>query len=101
MSTQPKTRLTIEEYLELDKNSEEKFEYFDGEVFNMSGCIRFTRGWNCGLPNCWTNKLKNAAAPFSRQTCVSKFRSCRHIVIPIYPPCATSRSLKSLAVCCV
>jgi Uma2 family endonuclease len=37
MSTQPKKRLTIEEYLEIDKNSEEKFEYFDGEVFNMSG----------------------------------------------------------------
>jgi Uma2 family endonuclease len=37
MPTQPKTRLTIEEYIELDKNSEERFEYFDGEVFNMSG----------------------------------------------------------------
>jgi Uma2 family endonuclease len=37
MSTQPEKRLTIEEYIELDKNSEEKFEYFDGEVFNMSG----------------------------------------------------------------
>lgn len=37
MATQPKTRLTIEEYIELDKNSEERFEYFDGEVFNMSG----------------------------------------------------------------
>ncbi len=37
MSTQPKKRLTIEEYIELDKTSEEKFEYFDGEVFNMSG----------------------------------------------------------------
>ncbi len=29
--------MTIEEYIELDKVSEEKFEYFDGEVFNMSG----------------------------------------------------------------
>src|SRR5204862_7676745 len=37
MSTQPKKRYTLEEYIELDKNSEEKFEYFDGEVFNMSG----------------------------------------------------------------
>ena len=37
MSTQPKKRYTLEEYLELDKTSEEKFEYFDGEVFNMSG----------------------------------------------------------------
>jgi Uma2 family endonuclease len=37
MSTEKKPRLTIEEYIELDKNSEEKFEYFDGEVFNMTG----------------------------------------------------------------
>jgi Uma2 family endonuclease len=37
MSTEEKARLTIEEYIELDKNSEEKFEYFDGEVFNMTG----------------------------------------------------------------
>ncbi|MGA9771589.1 MAG: Uma2 family endonuclease [Blastocatellia bacterium] len=37
MSTNPKKRMTIEEYIELDKVSEEKFEYFDGEVFNMSG----------------------------------------------------------------
>lgn len=29
--------MTIEEYIELDKVSEEKLEYFDGEVFNMSG----------------------------------------------------------------
>src|SRR5437870_8943040 len=37
MSTQSKKRYTLEEYIELDKNSEEKFEYFDGEIFNMSG----------------------------------------------------------------
>lgn len=37
MATQPKKRYTLEEYIELDKHSEEKFEYFDGEVFNMSG----------------------------------------------------------------
>ena len=28
---------TLEEYLELDKHSDERFEYFDGEVFPMSG----------------------------------------------------------------
>lgn len=37
MATQPTKRYTLEEYIELDKNSEERFEYFDGEVFNMSG----------------------------------------------------------------
>ena len=37
MSALPKARYTLEEYLELDKNSEEKYEYFDGEVFAMAG----------------------------------------------------------------
>ncbi len=32
-----KQKYTLEEYLELDKNSEEKYEYFDGEVFAMAG----------------------------------------------------------------
>lgn len=30
-------KYTLEEYLELDKNSEEKYEYFNGEVFAMAG----------------------------------------------------------------
>ncbi|HLG14810.1 MAG TPA: Uma2 family endonuclease [Blastocatellia bacterium] len=33
----PKERLTLEEYIELDKNSEERWEYFDGVVVSMSG----------------------------------------------------------------
>lgn len=37
MTAVPKPHLTIEEYIELDKNSEERFEYFDGEVFAMAG----------------------------------------------------------------
>ncbi len=37
MTALPKQRYTIEEYIELDKNSEERFEYFGGEVFSMAG----------------------------------------------------------------
>lgn len=37
MTALPKQRYTLEEYLELDSNSEEKYEYFDGEVFAMAG----------------------------------------------------------------
>ncbi len=39
MSAQPvyKKHYTLEEYIELDKNSDEKYEYFDGEVFAMAG----------------------------------------------------------------
>jgi Uma2 family endonuclease len=33
----PKERFTIEEYIDFDKNSEERWEYFDGIVISMSG----------------------------------------------------------------
>jgi Uma2 family endonuclease len=33
----PKRKYTLEEYFELDRNSEANFEYFNGEVFEMSG----------------------------------------------------------------
>src|ERR1700759_3183712 len=36
----PKTKMTLEEYLEFDRNSEERNEYFDGEVYSMSGVSR-------------------------------------------------------------
>ena len=37
MSALPKHKYTIEEYVELLKTSEERFEYFDGEIFSMAG----------------------------------------------------------------
>jgi Uma2 family endonuclease len=37
MSTEPRRRYTLEEYFALELASEEKYEYFDGEVFSMSG----------------------------------------------------------------
>ncbi len=37
MTALPKQKYTIEEYVELEKNSEERFEYFNGEVFSMAG----------------------------------------------------------------
>lgn len=37
MTALPKPHLTIEEYIELEKNSEERFEYFGGEAFSMAG----------------------------------------------------------------
>lgn len=37
MSAQPKLKYTLEEYLELDRNSEARLEYWDGEIFDMSG----------------------------------------------------------------
>jgi Uma2 family endonuclease len=40
MSTQPKRRYSLEEYFELERTSEERWEYFNGEVFCMSGVSR-------------------------------------------------------------
>ena len=40
MTPLPKQKYTLEEYFELDKNAEGNFEYFDGEIFEMSGVSR-------------------------------------------------------------
>jgi Uma2 family endonuclease len=40
MSAIPKVKLTPEEYLEIERKSEERHEYFDGEIFAMSGAKR-------------------------------------------------------------
>lgn len=37
MSSQPQHRYTLEEYFELERTSEAKYEYWDGEVYAMSG----------------------------------------------------------------
>lgn len=37
MSAHPKHRYTLEEYLELERTSEIKYEYWNGEIFSMSG----------------------------------------------------------------
>jgi Uma2 family endonuclease len=36
-SQQPDRRYSLAEYLELEKNSQEKYEWFNGELFLMSG----------------------------------------------------------------
>jgi len=37
MTALPKKLYSLEEYIQLEKSSEEKYEYFDGEVFAMAG----------------------------------------------------------------
>ena len=37
MSTQTKPHYTLEEYFELEKNSDERYEFYNSEVFCMSG----------------------------------------------------------------
>lgn len=37
MIAEPKHNYTLEEYFEIERNSEEKYEYFDGNVWSMAG----------------------------------------------------------------
>ena len=50
MSAIPKTKLTPEEYLEFERQAEERHEYFNGEIFAMSGAKRNHNvvAWNIG-----------------------------------------------------
>ncbi len=40
MSAQPKLKHSLEEYLEIDRNSDERLEFWNGEIFSMSGVSR-------------------------------------------------------------
>lgn len=40
MTAIPKSKMTPQEYLDFERNSEEKHEYFDGEIFAMAGAKR-------------------------------------------------------------
>ncbi|QQS55765.1 MAG: Uma2 family endonuclease [Candidatus Competibacteraceae bacterium] len=40
MSLQPKPRLTPEDYLALERSADFKSEYFNGEIFAMTGASR-------------------------------------------------------------
>lgn len=40
MSAIPKTKLTVKDYLDFERKSEIKHEYFEGEIFAMSGAKR-------------------------------------------------------------
>ncbi|MCU0240306.1 MAG: Uma2 family endonuclease [Pyrinomonadaceae bacterium] len=78
MIPQEKLKYTLEEYLELDHNSEEKIEFWDGHIFTLAGASEAHNQiqFNClvGLGN----RLRG--------------RSCRvypsdmRIKVPIYPP---------------
>ncbi|HMV50112.1 MAG TPA: Uma2 family endonuclease [Blastocatellia bacterium] len=41
MTAEPKHRYTLEDYLALERESEVRYEYRDGEVFDMSGGTRY------------------------------------------------------------
>ncbi len=50
MSAIPKTKLTVKDYLDFERNSDIKHEYFDGEIYAMSGAKwnHNVISWNIG-----------------------------------------------------
>lgn len=58
MTALPKTRYTLEEYLELDKHSEEKYEFFDGEIYAMAGGSPAHARISVNLVNALMQKLR-------------------------------------------
>ncbi|MDQ3635724.1 MAG: Uma2 family endonuclease [Acidobacteriota bacterium] len=37
MTAQSKHKYTLDEYFEIEQNSEERYEYFDGNIWSMAG----------------------------------------------------------------
>jgi Uma2 family endonuclease len=78
MSVQLKPRYTLEEYFELERSSAERWEYFNGEVFCMSGC---SPGHSLIVGNSITalnNKLRGRDCKV--------FSADLRIVVPAAPP---------------
>lgn len=78
MSTQPKHRYTLEEYLALERESEVKYEYWDGEIFAMSG------GTLAHDVIMW-NASKTLGAQLDGKDC-RVFTNNRQIKVPAAPP---------------
>ena len=78
MAANPQQRYTLEEYFELERRSEERFEFWNGEVFSMSGVSPEHGQIECNLIFCLRTKLSG--------------RSCRifpanvRIKVPSAPP---------------
>jgi Uma2 family endonuclease len=78
MAANPERRYTLEEYLELDRTSEERLEFWDGEVFCMSGG---SRAHDRILVNC----IVHLSAKLDASKC-PVFSSDMRIKVPTAPP---------------
>lgn len=78
MQPQEKLKYTLDEYLELEKTSDERLEYFDGNVWSMSGA---------SLPH---NRIQGNTYLALRQILRGRrcevFLSDMRVKIPAYPP---------------
>ncbi|MGB9178093.1 MAG: Uma2 family endonuclease [Pyrinomonadaceae bacterium] len=78
MSSQPEHRYTLEEYFALELASEEKYEFWNGEVFCMSGvCLAHSQ--------IESNIIKELRNQLDAQGC-RVFPANLRIKVPAYPP---------------
>ena len=78
MSTQPRRRYTLEEYFALELATNEKYEYFAGEVFAMSGA-------SPAHERVITNLIVALGAQLRGRSC-SMFPSNLRVKVPGQPP---------------
>ncbi len=78
MAANPQRHYTIEEYLELDESSEERWEFWDGEVFCMSGGSQ-------AHDRILVNLIVHLSAKLDSSDCRA-FSSDMRIKVPVAPP---------------
>ena len=80
MTALPKFKYTLEDYIELEKNSEERWEYFEGEVWNMAGASPNHEEITTNL----TTAIKNVLRKNNRNCKV--FGANLRLKVPVYEP---------------
>ena len=78
MAANPERRYTLEEYFELERTSEERFEFWNGEVFCMSGASQ-------AHDRIIVNFIVNLSAKLDSTRC-RVFSSDMRIKVPSAPP---------------
>ncbi len=80
MTAKPKYKYTLEDYIELEKDSEERWEFFEGEVWSMAGASPNHEKVCVNTSASLLNGLKR-----SKRTC-SVFGSNLRLKVPVYEP---------------
>jgi Uma2 family endonuclease len=78
MTALPKKIYSIEEYFQLELNSNERFEYFDGEVYTMSGVSESHDAIEVNLITTFRTKLKDKKC--------RNFAANMRLKVPSLPP---------------
>ncbi len=78
MTARPKHKYNLKDYFELEKNSEEKFEYWDGNVWSMAGASPAHERIVINVGGHLRELLRGKGC--------SVFSSNLKVKVPIYPP---------------